>query len=775
MNPRSRLFRGVLALVAVVGLVACDTDEPPRLDLEVRAGSETNAVKRLVVFLRVGEGEDREVGAEVFDLEAAGVNLADGALELGLRAPSRFSGRVSVLVAGCTGAASCRDDPVQAPDCRCDGALAFGVARAGVSGTTQATVELLPLGLGCDRDGDLFPACFRGGVATGCCDLVPADRTEIAHDCHDEVRSDACTGRSCDTRAAHPFKPAERSGEDSRGEVLSARHRAWCGDGLVNDCDGEADSECLRLDGDGDGSADDDDCAPDDPARFPGNAEVCGDGVDQDCNGFDPPCDVDGDGFIAEQDCDDRDAGVHPGAAEVCGDGIDQDCNGSDELCLSPDLDGDGHDCPFVNPWDAHACLGGALDCDDLDAGVHPGAEERCGDGVDQDCDGADSPCAAGDGDRDGQVGVASGGTDCDDANPAVFAGAPDRCGDGVDQDCDGSDAVCSRDGDGDGWDVGDDCDDGDGEVLPWGVELCNGKDDDCDGFVDEGNPLSTGEEAPLQQPCGDACPGGGPPCSCHLAPWVCTRRDREQMAGGVPDLVCLGVAAGELVEACDGFDDDCDGALDEGIRRACYTGGEGTEDIGICHGGIETCDAQAGAGAAHYGICEGQVVEDEGEVCDGEDDDCDGLVDNADPEGNPLTRRCFPYEAPAVAGNGPCRRGRRTCEGGMFASCVGSVGPGAEGCNDVDDDCDGATDEGLRRGCYTHDQATRDVGTCRSGQQTCAAGDWGNCAGQRGPRAEACDGRDNDCDGGTDEGVLNACGRCGEVPREVCNGDDDD
>jgi hypothetical protein len=84
---------------------------------------------------------------------------------------------------------------------------------------------------------------------------------------------------------------------------------------------------------------------------------------------------------------------------------------------LQPDRDGDGVDKP--------------LDCNDLDGTVRPGAFDRPGDGIDQDCDGADDVDT--DRDRDGFPA----GFDCDDGNRAIHPGARERLGNRVDEDCD--------------------------------------------------------------------------------------------------------------------------------------------------------------------------------------------------------------------------------------------------------------------------------------------------------------------------------------------------
>jgi alpha-tubulin suppressor-like RCC1 family protein len=105
------------------------------------------------------------------------------------------------------------------------------------------------------------------------------------------------------------------------------------------------------------------------------------------------PPDADGDGSEDTLDCADADPMIHPEATEIIGDGVDQDCDGVD-ACYQ-DLDGDGYGTAVVVDGASLECVAAGesvtpVDCDDASAAVHPDAAEIPGDGVDQDCDGAD-------------------------------------------------------------------------------------------------------------------------------------------------------------------------------------------------------------------------------------------------------------------------------------------------------------------------------------------------------------------------------------------------
>ena len=85
--------------------------------------------------------------------------------------------------------------------------------------------------------------------------------------------------------------------------------------------------------------------------------------------------DRDRDGYSIAVDCNDANPLVHPGAADRPDDGIDQDCSGADAVNL--DRDGDGYNRP--------------QDCNDQNASVHPNAVDTPRDGIDQNCNFADA------------------------------------------------------------------------------------------------------------------------------------------------------------------------------------------------------------------------------------------------------------------------------------------------------------------------------------------------------------------------------------------------
>jgi len=104
--------------------------------------------------------------------------------------------------------------------------------------------------------------------------------------------------------------------------------------------------------------------------------------------------DSDGDGYTENQgDCNDSSFSINPGAEDICGDGIDQDCSNGDEVCpIDPnDVDNDG---------DNYTENQG--DCNDINSSINPGAEDICGDGIDQDCSNGDEVCPVDPNDADG-------------------------------------------------------------------------------------------------------------------------------------------------------------------------------------------------------------------------------------------------------------------------------------------------------------------------------------------------------------------------------------
>ncbi|MCA9538703.1 MAG: hypothetical protein KC620_07425 [Myxococcales bacterium] len=201
-------------------------------------------------------------------------------------------------------------------------------------------------------------------------------------------------------------------------------------------------------------------------------------------------------------------------------------------------------------------------------------------------------------------------------------------------------------------------------ECVP-SPETCDGRDEDCDGRIDEG------AMPPLERLPG-VCRSLEPECH-GFEGWIFPTPD------ALPDY--------EAEEnACDRLDNDCDGQVDEAqsIGLPCTVGVGGCQRTGAW-----VCD---GADAARCNAMPGQP--EPTEACNGIDDDCDGTTDEI--PGNVwderVTDRCQVSRAGCVrSGAVVCTRDGE----GEGVACQIPEAPQAEVCDGLDNDCDGVVDNG--------------------------------------------------------------------------------
>ena len=459
----------------------------------------------------------------------------------------------------------------------------------------------------------------------------------------------------------------------------------------------------------------------------PRTGEICN-GIDDDCSDWSRPHEGIDDVYDPQTCACYRGARLPGNLSETCN-GVDDDCDGKVDETWADKLGsgwplfvsfcGGGTPCAGGH-WECNAAGTGTV-CSTIGGSENIAAQETCN-WLDDDCDGAvDETCA------------------CSPGNWTYCGSGKGECVQGM-QECNSSGlwGAC----------VG---------SKPPATEICNGKDDDCDGVIDN---VHGGSSVTVTQ-C--KCYNGGTPEAekCNGIDDNCDGII-DNVGGGnsmqTSRCGCFGGSfrPGQSGEICNGIDDDCNGTIDDkwpDVGKPCGTG--------VCSGGAITCAASGNAtvcSTTSYNGIGNTTDKRKAEVCNGLDDDCDGVIDDVDGKQSVEETRC---------------------------GCYGGRAKGAERCNRVDDDCDGAIDEDIF--CICFEGQTRPCGSalgeCELGQAACANGTWGICSGGKGSAKETCNMKDDDCDGVIDNvggGYSVEATQCGcyngkKPSIEICDGIDND
>lgn len=613
-----------------------------------------------------------------------------------------------------------------------------------------------------DLTGNAFEQC--DGLDNDCDPATPDGAHELwlNNDC-DGLDQDLCdegvficeeANKVCTDTSGNNFESCDGQDNDCNPDTGDGVDEAW----FNTDCDGQDQDLCdegVFVCTDSTKTCND---------ETADNPEICN-GQDDDCNAATP------DGVMEdwmETECDGPDTDFCTEGIFQCVSGIKncnditnnnlELCNGQDDDCNPDTADGihenwlqtscDGEDSDLCLEG-VYICSGGGKTCTDESSHnleLCNGQDDDCNtqtpDGADeawllQECDGNDNDLCP-----EGVFLCINAGQSCSDTS----GDSKDLC-DNEDNDCDQS----TPDGVHESWYLTD-CDGSDSDLCKEGVnlcsdgeqscndstgnspDLCNGQDDDCNPFTGDGID---------EEWFGDSCDGTDSDF-CREGNFSCLNGSQS----------CSDNSSNSL-ELCNGQDDDCNPATDDGADENWLGDDCDGEDLDlcleggfICKNGNQSCDDNSGNNP---------------DLCNGQDDDCNPLtIDGADESW--LADPCDGQDSDL------CEEGVYACANGS-QSCTDITGDSRDYCNGDDDDCDPSTPDGSAESWFQGACDGNDADLCTEGQWICSGGDK-SCNDSSGDNPELCNGQDDDCNAyttdGIDESWLND--PCDGQDSDLCN-----
>ncbi|MBK9733090.1 MAG: sulfatase-like hydrolase/transferase [Chitinophagaceae bacterium] len=453
-------------------------------------------------------------------------------------------------------------------------------------------------------------------------------------------------------------------------------------------------------------------------------------------------------GYVLDYtDCNDAVSTIHPMATETCN-SVDDNCNGNiDEglifVTYYTDADGDGFgnfsddgDTLCNNPGIGFSTTHN--DCNDANAGINPNVIESCN-GIDDNCDGI-----------------------TDEGLTVIYF--PDTDADGYGDFTNPGTSLCSNPGVGFSV-IGGDCNDNNADVHPNTTESCNGIDDNCNGFTDEGLIFVTYYIDLDHDTYGDLLATPNSLCENPGTGYSINHTDCNDVVATINP---------GSVEICNTVDDDCNGTADDGLVFITYYTDADFDGSGdLFDGGNSLCiNPGTGFSISNTDCNDGNPLVNPAaiEICNNIDDNCNGTADDglifttyyvdADMDGFGLlpdagSSLCINPGVGFSVNHTDCNDGNAL------------INPAAlESCNSIDDNCNGGTDEGLIFTTYYTDLDNDGFGDLSSaGNSVCDNPGNGfstnhtDCNDANpliNPSAvESCNTIDDNCNGTADEGII--------------------